>query len=124
MEKILQANQGFYRAFESLEISKMEEVWLRGDEVGCVHPGWALLGGWEAVMDSWARIFENATMMQFNTTGVEAALEGDLAWVKCTENLTSLLDGRINEGKVQSINIFRRHDGRWLMVYHHGSPVM
>ncbi|MCI0821688.1 MAG: nuclear transport factor 2 family protein [Chloroflexi bacterium] len=28
------------------------------------------------------------------------------------------------ESRVQTTNIFRRRDGRWAMVHHHGSPIM
>ena len=75
-------------------------------------------------MRSWERIFDNATMMQFAITGAAVALEGGWAWVTCTENITSVADGRVTEGKVQATNIFKRRDGEWLMVHHHGSPVV
>ena len=42
----------------------------------------------------------------------------------CTENISSVLDGKLTEEKVQAINIYRKLEGRWLMVYHHGSPMM
>ena len=123
-EAVMQANQGFYRAFQSLDIDQMVEVWVHAESVKCVHPGWALLQGWEPVMESWERIFDNADMMQFAITGAEVTLEGESAWVTCTENITSVMGGRSTEGRVQAINIYRKLEERWLMVYHHGSPMM
>ncbi len=121
---VVEANEGFYRAFETLDIDRMTAVWARDETVRCVHPGWALLQGWTGVMESWERIFDNATMMHFIITGTETSVEGDSAWVACTENLTQVMNGQVVESRVQTTNIFRRREGRWLMVHHHGSPVM
>ena len=122
---VLAANQAFYDAFSSLDIERMEAVWARDYDVTCVHPGWSLLGGWFEVMESWERIFAGAAMMTFTITGAEATLSGDggSAWVTCTENLTSVLDGRVLEARVEATNIFLRRDDRWLLAHHHGSSV-
>ncbi len=118
------ANDAFYRAFESLDIDNMTDVWARDDVVRCVHPGWGMLQGWTDVMTSWERIFDAATMMQFLITGAEVSVEGDWGWVACTENLTQVMNGQVVETRVQTTNIFRNRGGRWLMVHHHGSPIM
>ena len=120
---VLEANVGFYRAFESLSADAMAAVWAEEEPVRCVHPGWPLLSGRENVLQSWARIFDNAAMMQFNVTDAEASVEGDWAWVVCTERLTSVQGDQVAEGRIQTTNLFRKHEGRWLMVHHHGSPV-
>ncbi len=121
-EEVKQANQGFYRAFESLNIDNMRGAWATGD-VTCVHPGWPLLKGVERVMDSWKRIFENTAMMQFTITGAVVRVEGGSAWVMCTENINTLVDGKVAEAKVQATNVFMKIEGRWLVVHHHGSPL-
>ena len=118
-----EANAAFYRAFELLDPGMMAEVWANDDSVRCVHPGWPMLAGRDAVMESWERIFDNAAMMQFDIADAEVTVEGSWAWVTCTERLTSVQGGRVAEGSVQTTNLFRKQDGRWLMVHHHGSPV-
>ena len=120
--EVLQANQGFYDAFGSLDIDRMETAWSRGDVVTCVHPGWPSLNGWFEVMQSWERIFSGATMMTFTITEPECTVSGDVAWVTCTENLTTLVDGRVMSARVETTNIFRWRDRTWKMVHHHGSP--
>ena len=47
-QTIQEINIQFYKAFESLSLERMEEVWKRSDEVVCVHPGWDLFRGWTA----------------------------------------------------------------------------
>lgn len=121
-DDVVEANTEFYDAFESLEIERMTAVWARESSIKVVHPGWPLLTGWEPVMQSWELIFENASMMSFTVDNTEATVEGDWAWVSCTEHLMSVQNGQVSEGKVQTTNIFKRTDGRWLMVHHHGSP--
>ncbi len=123
IEAVREANRRFYRAFESLDIEQMRAVWAGDDSVTCVHPGWTLLKGQDAVMGSWARIFENTALMQFTVTDAEVTVAGDWAWVACTENITSVVDGRVTQTKVQATNIYVKRTGRWLTVHHHGSPV-
>ena len=64
LEALSKANQGFYEAFQTLELEKMDAVWAETDDVTVVHPGWALIKGRSEVMESWRRIFENPSMMQ------------------------------------------------------------
>ena len=62
-EKVLAANLAFYEAMRSLDIARMEAVWLQEDWVRCLHPGWELLLGWEEVQRSWAAIFRSTGHM-------------------------------------------------------------
>ncbi len=123
LARVEEANAGFYRAFESLTLREMEAVWARGERVKCVHPGWGLLTGWESVRASWETIFKNTTEIRFSVTDVRAQVEGNLAWVTCTENILSQVSGNISVGTVLATNIFERHDEGWLMIHHHGSHV-
>src|SRR5947208_1184142 len=40
------------------------------------------------------------------------------------ENITSSTDGEGQESRVLATNLYERQQGRWLMIHHHGSPVM
>ena len=120
---VLVANAAFYRAFESLNLTRMEDVWLRAAHVKCIHPGWGTLVGWGPVMESWQRIFANTVAMRFTLTAIHVDVVGDLAWVVLTENLESQHREGSTAAQVQATNIFERHDSRWFLVHHHGSPV-
>ena len=122
-DAVLEANAAFYAAFGSLDLKRMEEVWLRAPYIKCVHPGWGLLVGWGPVMESWERIFSGTLEMRFTLTGVQAEVCGDLAWVVLTENIDSRhRDGKV-EAHVQATNLFERRDQRWFLVHHQGSPI-
>ena len=118
-----EANLSFYRAFETLELPRMEAVWGYGDAVHCVHPGWGLITGRADVMNSWDRIFQNTSLMNFRITDAQVHVAGDFAWVICIENITSVVDTNVSEFRVLTTNMFRKQDDRWLMVHHHGSPL-
>ncbi len=120
---VLEGNQGFYRAFETLDVRQMESVWAKDEEIRCVHPGWGLMTGWTDVMNSWATVFENTSLMHFRITDPQVYVSGDCAWVVCVENITTVIDATVSEFKVLTTNIFVNRDQRWLMVHHHGSPI-
>src|SRR5918912_3648775 len=76
IEQVKRANERFYRAFESLDISKMTAVWMHAERAKCVHPGWSLLSGWEAIRQSWEAIFANSDYMRFVIPDVVVLLYG------------------------------------------------
>lgn len=123
-ESVRRANEAFYRAFESLDRAAMETVWLRSVRVQCTHPGWKRLVGFAAVIDSWERIFNSTMRIAFELSGVEVSVSGDLAWMVCTENITTQTVDGVSHARVEATNVFERHAQRWLLVHHHGSPVV
>jgi ketosteroid isomerase-like protein len=123
-EGLVEANARFYRVFESQDLGRMEAIWSHGDHVRCVHPGWCLLAGWEAVRTSWAAIFKNSHEMRFSIGDVHAHAEGGLGWVTCTENILSEARGNISVTSVLATNIYERSGGEWLMVHHHASHIL
>jgi ketosteroid isomerase-like protein len=62
--EVRHANERFYRAFESLEIERMAALWVQAERAKCVHPGWELLEGWEAIRQSWEGIFAHTDYMR------------------------------------------------------------
>lgn len=123
LEEVEQANARFYRAFEALDLAQMEAVWAHGEHVKCVHPGWPLLVGWDAVRASWAGIFESTAEMRFTISEVLAEVAGDLAWVTCTENILSEVGDRVTVTSLLATNLFERAADGWRLIHHHASHV-
>ncbi len=123
LQKVLEINERFYRAFESLDLSRMEEVWARGPSVTCIHPGWSLLRGWDAVRASWEVIFKNTEAIWFTLSDVRVELKGLLAWVILMENILTETEGSLSAISVLATNIFEKIDGRWFMIHHHASHI-
>lgn len=126
-QEVLEANRLFYRAFAALDLEQMGQIWLHEDWVECVHPGWGLLYGWEEVRESWTRIFTNTERMKVEVSSVLVRVEGEVAWVVCTEHVTSTFEKGFDQAMVQATNIFVRRaspaGSRWHMVAHHASPL-
>ena len=121
---IVEANARFYRAFESLDIAEMDQVWAHGDHVRCIHPGWCLLVGWDAVRQSWDAIFEGSREMRFSIADVRPHVDADLGWVTCTENILSHARGQVAVTSLLATNVFERQGGEWLIIHHHASHVV
>jgi ketosteroid isomerase-like protein len=122
-QEVAQANQEFYRAFETLKIEEMEKVWAKNTDIQCGHPGWRVLRGWGPVMESWKRIFENTPSMQFTLTDVKVEVRGEVAWVTLYENLSSSIQGQDYSAAILTTNIFLKTPEGWRMILHHGSSV-
>ena len=123
LAQVIEANARFYRAFESLDIEQMDQVWAHGDHVRCIHPGWCLLVGGDAVRQSWDAIFESSREMRFSIADVRPYGDADLGWVTCTENILSHARGQVAVTSLLATNVFERHRGEWLVIHHHASHV-
>jgi ketosteroid isomerase-like protein len=122
-ERVLAANLAFYEALRSLDIARMEAVWLQEDWVRCLHPGWELLLGWEEVQRSWAAIFHSTGQMLISISRPLVQIVGDTAWVSCLEDVTTAQTDGISSALIEATNIFVRQRGRWLLVHRHTTPL-
>jgi len=123
-DSLIEANTRFYRAFELFDIEEMNELWDKELAVTCIHPGWPLIQGRKEILQSWINIFNNTMVMQFTITESSIKIEGEWGWIVCTESLRSVVNGKVNEGRVEATNIFRRVKKQWYLVHHHGSPII
>jgi ketosteroid isomerase-like protein len=114
-EDVLAANDSFYAAFNHKDIAAMDAVWARSVEVACVHPGWNVLRGREAVMKSWEGILSNPAQPKIMTGGASVTMLGEVALVVCRE----LVAG----SPLAASNFFVLEDGGWKLAHHHSGPV-
>jgi ketosteroid isomerase-like protein len=116
------ANALFYKTLETLDLPGMEDLWLHEEFVRCVHPGWDVLVGWEAVRDSFEQIFEGTRWIRVTPTAVDVLVFGAVGLVACTENITDTNHGDVGLAVAQATNVFQRVGGKWRIVVHHASP--
>ncbi|MBI1940462.1 MAG: nuclear transport factor 2 family protein [Acidobacteria bacterium] len=122
-QEVLAANQAFYEALQSLDLSRMEAVWLQEDWVRCLHPGWDLITGWEDIRESWSNIFRSTGQMRVEVGRTLVHVQDDVAWVSCIENVTSAFEGGFSTAMIEATNIFVRRSSQWRMVHHHTTPL-
>lgn len=121
-EALRESNDAFYRAVEELSVADMERLWLHESWVRCIHPGWDLLKGWEAIRQSWEQIFSGTTWIRVTPTSVDVQVLGDVGMVGCAENITATSGGDVGVAVAQATNLFLRTPDGWRMFHHHSSP--
>ncbi len=122
-KKALEANEKFYEAFNKQDPDMMRRVWLDDFSIACIHPGWNVLRGVEAVMQSWQGIFQNPASLDIKLSNVEVTASLDMVWVSCQENLYLIKSSGVDTSKVHATNIFKQVDNVWKMVLHHASAL-
>ncbi len=115
-DAILSANLEFYRAFTNRDTRAMEALWATEAPVVCVHPGWTVVAGRAAVLQSWRNILANPEAPHVMCHDDRVFLYGNVATVLCEEELDT--------GHLVATNMFVREDGAWRMVHHQASPIV
>ncbi len=122
-QAVLEANQSFYRAFEKKDINAMGSIWSQGTASLCIHPGRKALHGWEAIHNSWQKIFRNTRYLEIDTEIVATEIHGDLAYVVLVEVVLQVAGGQRTQSQSMATNIFERMAQKWYLIHHHGSPL-
>lgn len=112
--KLMEANTRFYRAFIDGDYPAMDRLWAEAD-VSCIHPGWPVLVGRSAVMDSWRDILKNSNRPPVQCRGMSALIHEKEGRVLCLEIVGNLA--------LAATNLFRFADGDWRMLHHQASLV-
>ncbi len=111
----LAANEAFYDAFNQKDAALMDAVWAATPDVTCIHPGWNLLQGREAVLESWRNILSNPGQPRVVTGGATVSVHGPLAVVICRE----LVAG----SPLVATNVFLLEEESWKLLHHQSGPV-
>ena len=122
-KEVLSVNEVFYKALVDGNLGLMEEVWVKDPRAKCVHPGWPILLGWEAIRQSWKNIFDSGGPTKIQISNVTIEISGDLAWIACIEHISHVIRDQVQINMAQATNIFERHGSDWLMIHHHASPM-
>ena len=121
---IRKAQTEFYDAFSNQDLKMMENLWSHSDDICCVHPGMESLQGYDSVIESWEQIFAGFSRVgdddnnEFNIEPSRVTIDicGQTAICKCVE--------KVNGGKLEALNLYRREDGKWRMTMHMASPTV
>ncbi|HLE24056.1 MAG TPA: nuclear transport factor 2 family protein [Thermodesulfobacteriota bacterium] len=122
-EEVLKVNEMFYKALGTRNLELMDQVWVKDSRAGCVHPGWIILSGWQAIRQSWENVFDPNDQVDIRLSNITVEIKRDVAWVTCIQQLIYINRDPIGINMSQSTNIFERHDSGWLMILHHASPI-
>ena len=115
------AENAFYEALENGDVDAMMDVWADDEEIVCVHPGGPRLTGYEAVLQSWSRIFRSGQRLKVDRSE-PVVLAGMMLTVHSLhENITTSGD-QSAPARVAATNAYLRTASGWRMIVHHASP--
>lgn len=114
-----EAEAAFYDAIEMADITALDAVWSMDDNIVCVHPGATRIEGRNAVMESFAQMFSEAPILNFEIVDTLFTGNDSLAIHLVREEIS--LDGQVVSIMV-STNIYQKEEGSWRMLLHHASP--
>jgi hypothetical protein len=112
---VLAANEAFYQAFNQRDMAWMETLWASTAAVSCIHPGWNVLQGREAVLGSWRSILNNPGQPRIVAGGAIASVFDSIAIVICRE----LVAG----SPLVATNVFVREEATWKLAHHQSGGV-
>jgi ketosteroid isomerase-like protein len=124
-EAVVAANQAFYAALSALDVSAMEKIWVHDPEVLYIGPFHRKMTiGWPAVQTEFMANKANVAEISVKPVDMHVRINGDTAWVFGTEEGAALPKVGISaSGSNFATNIFKKVDGRWLMVAHHAQRI-
>ncbi|MEO1193527.1 MAG: nuclear transport factor 2 family protein [Pseudomonadota bacterium] len=108
--RLLFANEAFYAAFAAGDLEAMTAVWSDAEPLFCLHPGWPLLAGRAAILESWSGILA-ADVSAMRMEAPSAWLQGEVGVVLCREVL--------GPSVLAATNLFRLEAGQWRLFHHH-----
>ena len=111
---ILAANAAYYRAFAAADFAAMSRIWA-DDNVSCIHPGWPVLIGRQAILESYREILRNPNQERIEPRNETVMVAGEEARVFCVEF--------VGGSALAATNLFRRIEGAWRMSHHQASPI-
>ncbi|HEX5213671.1 MAG TPA: nuclear transport factor 2 family protein [Pseudolabrys sp.] len=113
-DDILAANAAYYRAFSDGDLKAMSRIWA-DDNVSCIHPGWPVIIGRQAILESYREISRNPSQDRIDPRNETVLIGADEARVICVEF--------VGGAALAATNLFRRIDGAWRMTHHQASPI-
>jgi ketosteroid isomerase-like protein len=122
---VLAANQAFYAALSALDLAAMENIWAHDPDVLYIGPFHRkIVIGWPAVRNEFVANKANVAEISVKPLNMHVRVNGDTAWVFGAEEGAALPKVGISaSGSNFVTNIFKKTDGRWLMVAHHAQRI-
>jgi ketosteroid isomerase-like protein len=117
----VQALAQFYRAFNMRDLALMEENWDCAESAVMDNPLGDIKRGWPEIRMVYERIFQGRGRVQVEFHDYSLHVLENLFYAVGRERGTFEKNGIKLELAIRTSRIFRRIDGRWRQVHHHGS---
>lgn len=112
----------FYAAFNNRDLTAMERNWWTKDETAAMaNPLGGLRRGWPEIREVYERIFTGSARVYVEFYDYALQEVGDLFYAVGRERGHFERDGQRLELAIRTSRVFRKHQGRWRQIHHHGS---
>ena len=116
-----QALSQFYRAFNTRDLALMEQNWDTSGEAAMANPLGGIKRGWPEIREVYRRIFEARAKVWVEFHDYTLTTAGDVFWAVGRERGALETEQRSLDLAIRTSRVFRRVNGRWRQVHHHGS---
>jgi ketosteroid isomerase-like protein len=111
----------FYRAFNDRDLALMAENWEKSSEVAMDNPLGGIKRGWPDIRSLYESLFTGAARVQVEFYNYTFHVTGDVFYAVGRERGTLVSASNKLDLVIRTTRIFRRTEGRWRQVHHHGS---
>ncbi len=116
-----QALVRFYRAFNSGDLEMMSEVWAQSSEIAMDNPVGGIKRGWPEIKEVYARIFDGPAVVYVEFYDYTIHETPEMFFAVGRERGTFRIGAEDIPLAIRTSRIFRKIDGHWRQVHHHGS---
>jgi len=121
VDDVKAAVDGYHAAISSLDLAKIDAVWAHDGAVGDKEPpDKTITVGWEGTRKNFEGLVATAAEVSIaQAEGPHIQVQGDLAWsagMAKADGKTKA--GQHTSGVILEADVFKKQDGRWLLVSH------
>jgi ketosteroid isomerase-like protein len=116
-----QALAQFYRAFNRRNLDLIDANFAPTDEVAIDNPVGGIRRGREQPHLMYEKIFKSRADVKVEFWDYTVHLTGEVFLAVGRERGSYLADGLRSDLSIRTSRVFRRYDGKWRQIHHHGS---
>lgn len=117
----LRALVEFYDAFNSRDLEKMSRNWAQTDEIAMDNPLGGIKRGWAEIQPVYERIFRGPAEVYVEYYDYTIHETTEMFYAVGRERGYFRLGNEEIKLAIRTSRIFRKINGRWRQVHHHGS---
>ena len=126
INQVKAANEAYYSALSSRDLSAMERVWDKTPRDVNVAPPIKPVAntGWEKIKKNYETFWATLDELTVSMSEPHVVIHGSVAWVYGVEqSKRKAKNGQISGGPNFGTSIFVRENDRWLMVFHQAALI-
>jgi ketosteroid isomerase-like protein len=117
----MKALSEFYQALNNRDLGLMAHNWAQTDEAVMDNPVGGIKRGWEEIRTVYERVFRSSGRFWFEFYDYSYHEAGDIFYVVGRERGEYRAGETVLHMAIRTSRIFRRINGEWRQIHHHGS---